>query len=180
MEELLDSLRSPFVRSFHLGGIIRLVAHDFMDYDENAAVGNKMGSDGCLDWDHKNNKGLREIWSPGTPWHDLWLTKHPTISEPDFWIVCASLVIKLASGGKHDMMHTFLWGRQKASSCSGSGNRLPEGKSCKDNQEVFLDRMGLTWKDAVALLGAHTVGRGQNQVRWMHISFTSIPNVAAW
>jgi hypothetical protein len=77
--------------------------------------------------------------------------------------------MKLASGGNHDMMHTFLWGRKKASSCSGSGDRLPKGKSCQDNQEVFLDRMGLTWRDATALLGAHTVGRGQNEVSRMYL-----------
>jgi len=167
VEDLLDSLASPFLRSFHLGGIIRLAAHDFMDHDISASQ--KMGSDGCLDWDHKNNRGLREIWSDGTPWHTLKQNKHPNMSDPDFWIACSMLVMKLASGGNHDMMHTFLWGRKKASSCSGSGDRLPKGKSCQDNQEVFLDRMGLTWRDATALLGAHTVGRGQNEVSRMYL-----------
>ncbi|KAK1749297.1 heme-dependent peroxidase [Skeletonema marinoi] len=166
VEDLLDNLMNPFEKSFHLGGIIRLVAHDFMDFDMHAS--NQMGADGCLNWDHKNNRGLREIWHPGTPWYDLKQTKHPNMSNPDFWIACAMLVIKLASGGKHDMVHTFLWGRQEASSCSGSGDRLPKGESCKDNQEVFIDRMGLTWKDATALLGAHTVGRGQNELSGHH------------
>ena len=163
VEDLLDSLLNPFERSFHLGGIIRLVAHDFMDYNEHS-TNNKMGADGCLDWDHKNNRGLREIWSPGTPWFELKKNRHPNMSNPDFWIACAMLVIKLASGGRHNFVHTYLWGRQEASSCSGSGDRLPKGESCRDNQEVFIDRMGLTWRDATALLGAHTVGRGQNHV----------------
>mmetsp|Transcript_21343 Transcript_21343/g.34930 ORF Transcript_21343/g.34930 Transcript_21343/m.34930 type:complete len:556 (-) Transcript_21343:55-1722(-) len=173
VEELLDSLPSLFQRSHHLGGIIRLCAHDFMDFDMSAS--DQMGADGCLDFDHKNNRGLREIWGEGTPWHTLHKTKHSHMSEPDFWIACAMLVMKLASGGKHDMVHTFLWGRQKASSCRGSGDRLPKGESCKDSQEVFLDRMGLTWKDATALLGAHTVGRGQNHLSGHH--GTWMPNV---
>jgi len=172
VEDLLDNLINPFERSFHLGGIIRLVAHDFMDFDMHAS--NQMGADGCLDWDHKNNRGLTEIWSEGTPWFELKQSKHPNMSNPDFWIACAMLVIKLASGGKHDMMHTFLWGRQQASSCSGSGDRLPKGESCKDNQETFIDRMGLTWRDATALLGAHTVGRGQLDVSWYTISISVV------
>ena len=172
VEKLLNSQPNQFQRSFHLGGIIRLSAHDFMDYNENASE--KMGSDGCLDWGHKNNKGLREIWAVGSPWYELKKNKYPGMSDPDFWIVCSMIVIKLASSGEHNMMHTFLWGRKRASSCNGSGDRLPKGEHCKDNQEVFLDRMGLTWRDATALLGAHTVGRGQSRVSWMHLSCTFV------
>jgi hypothetical protein len=64
-----------------------------------------------------------------------------------------------------DLRNTFYWGRTTLDSCPGSDSRLPTTAGCQDVEGVFLERMGLTWKDAVALLGAHTLGRGQKQVR---------------
>lgn len=64
-----------------------------------------------------------------------------------------------------DLRNTFYWGRTTLDSCSGSDERLPTTAGCQEVEGVFLERMGLTWKDAVALLGAHTLGRGQKQVR---------------
>ena len=40
------------------------------------------------------------------------------------------------------------------------GLRLPAASGCDAVEGVFVDRLGLTRTDAVALLGAHTIGRG--------------------
>jgi len=165
VENMLDSLPNLFERSFQLGGIVRLAAHDFMDFDENAST--KMGSDGCLEFSHKNNAGLSLVWGANTPWMNLYNSGYSQMSVADFWIACAMATIKIASSGAHDMMNTFMWGRKRASSCSGSGDRLPSGKTCQSSKDVFITRMGLTWKNAAALLGAHTVGRGLAKVSWL-------------
>lgn len=49
-------------------------------------------------------------------------------------------------------------------SCPGSGDRVPTPASCRDVEGTFLGRMGLEWVDAVALLGAHSIGRGDLDV----------------
>ena len=41
-------------------------------------------------------------------------------------------------------------------------------------EDVFLNRMGLTWTDAVALLGGHTIGRGSE-----HFSVSVLPRSAS-
>ena len=38
------------------GGIVRLATHNFMDFSRHEGI--KMGSDGCIKWDHQDNKGL--------------------------------------------------------------------------------------------------------------------------
>lgn len=150
-----------------------MVAHDFMDFNQHAD--DQMGSDGCLQFNHKNNRGLDEIWAKGSPWKNLYDSKYSDWNVPDFWVAAATATIKISSNGRHDMWHTFMWGRKQRDSCSGSGDRLPAGKGCQDNQRVFLDNMGLTWKDVTALLGAHTVGRGQNKFSGHH--GTWVPNI---
>jgi hypothetical protein len=139
-------------------------------YSFNQHADDQMGSDGCLQFNHKNNRGLDEIWAKGSPWKNLYDSKYSDWNVPDFWVAAATATIKISSNGRHDMWHTFMWGRKQRDSCSGSGDRLPAGKGCQDNQRVFLDNMGLTWKDVTALLGAHTVGRGQNKVRLVGLS----------
>jgi len=57
----------------------------------------------------------------------------------------------------------FRWGRRDAESCPESTSRIPGDTDCDEVKGVFLDRMGLTWTDATALLGAHTLGRGSTQ-----------------
>ena len=43
------------------------------------------------------------------------------------------------------------------------GLRLPAASGCDAVEGVFVDRLGLTRTDAVALLGAHTIGRGDTE-----------------
>ena len=56
-----------------LGGIVRLAAHDFMDFHQNPAAdlagdptGSSQGANGCIDWNvgttGADNAGLEEIW----------------------------------------------------------------------------------------------------------------------
>eukprot|EP00985_Skeletonema_marinoi_P010342 scaffold4863_cov149-Skeletonema_marinoi.AAC.1 len=97
------------------------------------------------------------------------------ISRADFWIACANAVIRQTSVNNGlDLRDTFEWGRVDANSCSGQGNRLPSPRGCSQTEDVFLTRMGLTWTDATALMGAHTIGRGDTGFSGHH--GTWVPN----
>lgn len=153
----IDSSDEPRAAHF-VGGIVRLAAHDFMDYDPSHREA--MGSDGCYDATHPNNAGLQSIWCPSCELTMLHETKYAHISRADFWIAAANAVIRQTSNNnKLDLIDTFRWGRRDLNFCTGSGSRLPTPARCTGVEDVF-GRMGLSWRDTVALLGAHTLGRG--------------------
>lgn len=104
---IAESITDPVEQSHFLGGIVRLVAHDFMDFDQNDD--DEMGSDGCLDWTNLNNAGLNTIWHEGSDLFRLWRGKYSDISWADFWIIVANGVIHLTSTEpKLDLMDSFL------------------------------------------------------------------------
>ena len=145
------------------GGIVRLAAHDFMDYDRNSVT--PFGSDGCVEMDHENNKGLNTIWCTSCPLTKLHSEKYSFISKADFWVISANAVMRqLSKNQSFDLANTFLWGRKDATSCRNTGDRVPTGTGCREIEDTMLDAMGLRWKDVVALLGAHTIGKGHAAV----------------
>lgn len=167
IESIKNSFGNDVDRSHFLGGIVRMVAHDFMDYDLSER--NVMGSDGCLLFDSPNNAGLSSIWCDSCPLKQLYDSKYSDLSRADFWVASANAVIYLTSvNNELDLRNTFLWGRETVDSCIGSADRLPTSAGCQQVEGVFLERMGLTWKDAVALLGAHTLGRANAEFSGHH------------
>ena len=163
--KIKNTIQDDKKRSHFLGGIVRLAAHDFMDYNQHANVDNRMGADGCYDKRHPSNAGLQTIWCQDCPLKMLYTKKYSHLSRADFWIASANAVIRQTSiDNALDMRDTFRWGRKDADSCQGSGARLPQASGCDEVEGVFLNRMGLRWVDAVALLGAHTLGRAENEV----------------
>jgi len=146
-------------RGKFLGGLLRLAAHDAMDFSPGAD--NRMGADGCYDPNHPNNAGLELVWSDQSALKQLYMQKYRHISRADFWIACANAVIRQTSIGQQlDMKNTFRWGRQDSDFCIGQADRLPLTSGCSQTENVFLNRMKMSWEDAVALMGAHTLGHG--------------------
>ena len=167
IELLKDEIGDDTTRSHFLGGIVRLAAHDFMDYDLRNST-HPMGTDGCFDPDHQGNAGLPEsVWCDTCSFKLLYESKYTHVSRADFWIASANAVIRQTSvDNALDLRDTFLWGRVDADTCVGSGDRLPIPGGCDESEGVFLTRMGLGWRDVVALMGAHTLGRGEDEVSW--------------
>jgi len=144
-----------------------LAAHDFMDYDPDSNT--PMGPDGCFDADHSNNAGLETIWCSNCELTMLHREKYSHISRADYWVAVANAVIRLTSvDNALDMRNTFRWGRRDRMQCRGSGERLPIPSGCEESEAVFLERMGLEWRDVVALMGAHTLGRGDRDFSGHH------------
>ena len=139
-----------------------------MDFDRNDAL-SPMGADGCIDWSHDANAGLPDdIWCEGCALTSLHSGSYSDMSRADFWVAAANAVIKMTSSDQLDLKSTFKWGRQDADSCDDSAIRLPGASSCTEVEDVFLTRLGLTWTDAVALIGAHTLGRGDGAFSGHH------------
>jgi hypothetical protein len=159
--KLKKAIKDGVTRSHFLGGIVRLAAHDFMDFDKRDRS-NPMGSDGCFDEMHPTNKGLPEsVWCKNCLLRRLYDERYSFLSRADFWIAAANAVIRQTSERNVlDLRDTFRWGRKDKSTCRLSANRLPEATGCKDVESAFITRMGMEWKDAVALMGAHSLGRG--------------------
>ena len=161
----IDPSDEPRAAHF-VGGIVRLAAHDFMDYDPSQRE--SMGSDGCYDTSHPNNAGLQSIWCTSCDLTVLYESKYSHVSRADFWIAAANAVIRQTSKNNDlDLIDTFRWGRRDLNFCNGSGSRLPTPARCTRVEDVF-GRMGLSWKDTVALLGAHTLGRGSRNFSGHH------------
>jgi len=131
-----------------------------MDYDINDAT-NPMGMDGCIDFDHSANAGLSDIWCDDCDLTAIYNAGYASsMSRADFWVASANAVIFITSGGELELKDTFAFGRATAETCDDSATRLPEDSSCNFVEDVFLNRLNMTWTNAVALLGAHTLGRG--------------------
>ena len=92
------------------------------------------------------------------PFKALYDVAYPFMSVSDFWVVSATAVIKNTSNERLDMK--FRWRRADSDTCAHSSARLPEPSGCDQVESTFINRMGLSWTDATALLGAHTLGRG--------------------
>lgn len=128
---LRDGISNPQRRAHILGGIVRLVAHDFMDYDRRDAS-DPMGPDGCFEATHPANAGLPEdIWCADCELTRLYRRKYSHLGRADFWVAAGNAVIRQTSiDNGLDLRDTFRWGRRDAAICRGSGDRLPTPDGC--------------------------------------------------
>ena len=160
---LADAFADNVTKGFFLGGIVRLAAHDFLDYNVNATA-DAYGPDGCIDFASPENAGLDQIWCDECDLTAVWEASYSHISRADFWVAAANAVIRHTSSDGLDLKNSFVWGRIDRDVCPNSAERLPAATNCAEVEEVFLDRLGLSYTDAVALIGAHTLGRGDADV----------------
>jgi len=148
------------------GCVLRVAGHDLMDYANGQG-----GSDGCMDLSDADNAGLPECLHSGHHGfsiYDAYKTHCSEISLADFIVLAAEAVITFsrehATGGSSDidLRSNFRFGRTTAATCTFAEGRLPNPEdSCTAVEETFVRRMGLSWRQAAALMGVHSLGRAR-------------------
>jgi len=154
------------------GCVIRLAAHDFLDFQDlgTLAIG---GSDGCTDLYHPINAGLAQcIQEGGLP--EIYREFCETISLADFLVIAAEAVMHHARSRltRSELLHSqpqqsdafdfqrrFRYGRTTAKSCAVSKVLPRVSGAGKAMEDCFINRLGLTWAEAAALMGGHVAGR---------------------
>lgn len=151
------------------GCVLRMAGHDFMDYKDGEG-----GADGCVDLTDADNAGLAEclhVGEFGISIDSAYQHYCESVSLADFLVIAAEAV--MTASRKHvteadpsrsaiDFKSSFKFGRTTATACEWAHGRLPNPEdSCTAVQETFVDSMGLTWAEAAALMGVHTLGRAQ-------------------
>lgn len=151
------------------GCVLRMAGHDFMDFANGQG-----GSDACTDMEDPENAGLPECLASGEHGKSLQEVYNQyclDVSLADFLVIAAEAVIAstraryedASPGAPHlDLRAAFKFGRQTASSCDFAVGRLPNPeRGCDAVDETFVQRMGLDWTQAAALMGVHTLGRAK-------------------
>lgn len=153
------------------GCVLRAAGHDLMDYKDSSG-----GADGCMDLHDPDNKGLHECLYQGefgVSVMQAYQEHCVKISLADFLVIAAESVMLLArqhvlqantSRAPLDFKSGFRYGRRTAKTCSWVAGRLPDPeRSCTAVRETFVESMGLSWPQAAALMGVHTLGRASVQ-----------------
>lgn len=151
------------------GCVLRMAGHDFMDFANGQG-----GSDACTDMEDPENAGLPQCLSTGEhgkSLQDVYQQICHVVSLADFLVIAAEAVIastrarhEAATAGAPplDLRSQFKFGRRTASSCDFAVGRLPDPeRGCVAVDETFVQRMGLSWSQAAALMGVHTLGRAK-------------------
>lgn len=162
-----DTLHCP--RGDLAGCLVRLVGHDIMDYNPALDTG---GADGCIDFNDHDNLGLKgcmleavhERDSSNVSLESMWQEFCTQVSAADFFVITAEALMEATLPAEHKaawgdlFRQKFQFGRRTQTSCAPEPLPNPTF-SCDVVQDVFIDRMGLSWREATALMGVHTLGR---------------------
>jgi len=167
LPEVCDDNTCP--RGDFAGCLVRLVGHDIMDFNGAQNTG---GADGCIDFVDPDNLGLKgcmlqavvERDSVNISLESMWQDFCTVVSSADFFVIAAEALIEAtvpadrrADWGQA-FAQKFRFGRQTQFECHPEPLPNP-AFSCDAVEENFVDRLGLSWTQAAALMGVHTLGR---------------------
>jgi len=122
------------------------------------------GADGCVDLDSAENNGLKEAIDLLEPIRQKAFI--PTgegedeailLSRADVWALAGNVMIESAGGPQL----AYKVGRVDATDCAGQGERhvSAESTSSMDVERAFVEELGFTHREVVALIGAHVLGK---------------------
>lgn len=149
------------------GCALRVAGHDFMDFRDSTG-----GSDGCLDLHDADNSGLHECLYRGefgVSLHDAYEEHCTKVSLADFLVIAAETVMEITRANvlgapPLNFRAGFRYGRTTSVECPWAHERLPDPeKSCTAVETTFVNSMGLSWTQAAALMGVHSLGRAHLQ-----------------
>lgn len=150
------------------GCLIRFVGHDAMDYDPSPSSMTWGGVDGCVNFNDPDNTGLAECLTGdnGAPSvATLYQSYCDTVSLADFLVIAAEALIAHTSSNATDMRARFRaqfrFGRTTSADCTHNPKLPDPERSCVDVEDNFVRRLGLNWREAATLMGAHTIGRAR-------------------
>ncbi|EGD72046.1 stromal ascorbate peroxidase [Salpingoeca rosetta] len=137
--------------------MLRLAWHDAGTYNRHVpCFPDCGGANGSIrlspELKHAANAGLEKAVRFLQPFH----TKHPMVSWADLIQLAGALAVELAGGPRIPMRY----GRIDADVPAEEG-KLPDANPASplDHVRKVFDRLGMTPKETVALIGAHTIGR---------------------
>jgi len=152
------------------GCLVRLVGHDFMDYNEGRSGTGRGGSDGCIDFQDPDNMGLKgclleAVAEDDTSLEGIWQEFCTEVSLADFFVIVAEALIvntlpEESKGWGPSLEKQFRFGRTTRETCNNDPLPNPQ-HSCKAVEDNFVKKLGLDWKQATALMGVHTLGRAE-------------------
>eukprot|EP01038_Epipyxis_sp_PR26KG_P006764 gene6765-9266_t len=180
---LSNSIVDIKIRAHLFGASVRIVWHDAGEYDMNQQ--DLSGPDGCLS-NRVHNAGLWENDSPiiqyVEPIYQMFCDK---ISRADFWVLWGKIVLEYADQTKYlqiNKLISFQYGRSdRSGDCMDGYGRLPSAQgNLTTIKQVFINRLGLTLKDAVTLMGAHCLGNVHADYSGYGLYDDGQPNTNAW
>jgi len=156
--------------------IVRTAGHDFMDFrytSDGTATG---GSDGCINFEDDDNKGLPGcLVSFAVP--DLYQQVCERVSLADFFVIAAEAVMAYrfpkfswkdrfkAGTLEGKFMRNFRFGRATEKQCKEHVGLMPNPEEgCYDLKRIFIDHIYLdvdkkkSWRFTAAISGVHTLG----------------------
>lgn len=162
--------------------IVRTAGHDLMDFRYDMHGTARGGSDGCINLDEEDNKGLATcLKSHGYP--AIYAQFCDSVSLGDFFVIASEVVMSSSvshtgngqqqpavagptmAGWEAAFKSGFVFGRPTQSSCEDNVGLMPDAEEgCYDLKRVFIDHIYLdkdkqmSWKHTAALSGAHTLG----------------------
>ena len=161
-----------------LGSMLRLVFHD--------AAGGPVGegSNGCVDLSSRVNAGLHSVVAAYERVH---AQTAPLMSRADLWVLGAQLALEMATtpsaekdGGEEPQWSgtltlPFKTGRVDRENCTGlDDNMIPQTNvSWIEMIHLFSGRMGMSVRQIVAIMGAHSLGRISREVSGVQGSWNS-------
>jgi len=149
--------------------VVRVAGHDLMDFNPDTGKG---GTDGCIDFNDHDNAGLKgcllesidEIDSVNVSLESMWQDYCLEVSAADFFVITAEALmeattpIKFRHGVGQGFEKLFKFGRETKLECHPDPLPNP-AESCDAVEKNFIDKLGLSWTGATALMGVHTLGR---------------------
>jgi hypothetical protein len=175
MREIYESL-SDFCdareceQSHWAGCVLRLAAHDFMDYvgKPQSGIG---GADGCIDLSDPDNAGITDCLigtSTAVGLAKVYEDFCTQISLADFLVISAEGVMNITRENvvkmdperqAVDFRSRFKYGRETQEDCSTSMGLMPDAeRGCAAVDDTLVTNLGLNWNQSAALMGGHTLG----------------------
>ena len=148
-------------------GMLQLAFRDAVTFAGAGADGPVGGADGCVNLAHTGNGGLAATVDllDCVHLHSAALGLGGTFSRADLWALAgtAAVVAAMPSESVASVALRFRSGRQDAADCSTADvGRYPDPEGDLDSVlAVFETRLGLTKREIVALMGAHSIGRAE-------------------